>query len=79
MYKNYRHIRRQNKAKSWATFSIHLSMGLVYILVGILIWFIPSVASTWDYQFKGLFSGICLLYGAFRLYRAYKIFYHAKS
>lgn len=76
---NLRHNQKKSAIQSWTSFIINLSMGLIYIMVGISIWFIPSIASSWDSNFKGIFSGICLLYGFFRIYRAYLNFLEAKS
>lgn len=68
--------KRQSQRKNLASFIMHLGMGLVYVAVGILLWFIPSIASNWDFQFKALFSGICSIYGIFRIYRAYQALRH---
>lgn len=73
-----RHLHKPSNAKLWTNLIMHLGMGIIYIAVAILLWFIPSVAQNWDYQFKGLFSGICGLYGGFRIYRAIWNFQHPK-
>jgi hypothetical protein len=53
---------------------IDFTMAALYIAVGLFIIFPEKVGFDLDFDqtFRYLFGGICILYGAFRLYRGFR-------
>ena len=49
-------------------------MGLVIVFIGIFLFLAPRFGVSFDLDnlFRYMFAGLCILYGAFRIYRGYK-------
>ena len=73
---NEQHEPRHQKAFNTLHSIRHIAMALLFIAMGIMMFFaerfkIEQLLS-FDKLFRYFFGGICFLYGAFRLFRAFK-------
>ena len=67
---------RHQKAFSALQTVRHITMGLLFIAMGIMMFFADrfkiDALLSFDKLFRYFFGGICCLYGAFRFFRAFK-------
>jgi hypothetical protein len=65
---------RQQKTQSRVRAVYAFTMGILLILLGLLLIFYRKLGFAFDIDplYSGLFGGICILYGLFRVWRGYK-------
>ena len=66
-----RRIRRMPKAYNYFAASVHLAMGILYIIFGVFLMFVPQGKALLEDPLNYIVGGPFMLYGAFRIYRGW--------
>lgn len=64
----------RHRTGALATFLMYASLGVLYIFIGAAILLFQQYWRDFPFSVKLAFSILCILYGLFRLYRAYEIY-----